>query len=242
MKKITNREELNQYYKQVNELVDEYITGHNIRPSEVYHYFQRNLQSFLERTGLSDVDGIKKVVNDVLEHRRHMELDKVMKFESFNKLNESVLSIGNATVEHEKVLADYYNTSIGHIDLVDGDIHLYKINDFGKKVISIIFSDSELQKVKENVLDGLVSEAENKVLSINEIGGVGIGVSFRFWLSDVFDKEKFRATLTEKITNENLLLIIKSTIQKNQELPTNFSSDRLNYKDDFKGYHIWEVR
>ena len=165
-----------------------------------------------------------------------------MKFESFNKLNESVLSIGNATVEHEKVLADYYNTSIGHIDLVDGDIHLYKINDFGKKVVSIIFSDSELQKVKENVLDGLVSEAENKVLSINEIGGVEIGVSFRFWLSDVFDKEKFRATLTEKITNENLLLIIKSTIQKNQELPTNFSSDRLNYKDDFKGYHIWEVR
>jgi hypothetical protein len=150
MKKITNREELNQYYKRVNELVDEYITGHNIRPSEVYHYFQRNLQSFLERTGLSDVDGIKKVVNDVLEHRRHMELDKVMKFESFNRLNESVLSIGNATVEHEKVLADYYNTSIGHIDLVDGDIHLYKINDFGKKVLSIIFSDSELQKVKEN--------------------------------------------------------------------------------------------
>jgi hypothetical protein len=242
MKKITNREEANEYYNKVNELVDDYIKTWKIKPSEIYHYFQRNMESFLGRTGLSEVDGIRRVVNDVLEHRKFMELDKVMKFESFNRVNESVINIGNANVNHEKVLADYYNTSLGHVDLVDPEIHLYKINDFGKKVVSIIFSDKELEEIKENILDNLVSEAENKVLSISEIDGIEVGVSFRFWLSDVFDKEKFRTTLTEKITNENLLLIIKSTIQKNQELPTNFSNDRLNYKDDFKGYHIWEVR
>lgn len=242
MRKITNREELNQYYKTVNELVDKYITGHNIRPSEIYHYFQRNMQSFLERNGLSDIEGIKRVVNDVLEHRRFMELDKVMKFENFNQLNESVINIGNANINHEKVLADYYNTSLGHIDLVDGDTHLYKINDFGKKVVSIIFSDEEIKEIKENILDNLVLEAENKVMSINEVDGVEMGFSLRFWLSDIFDEEKFRKSCEEKLTNENLLVIIKSVIQKGQELPTNFSNDRLSYKDDFKGYHIWEVR
>jgi hypothetical protein len=242
MKKITNREEANQYYKQVNELVDDYIKTWKIKPSEIYHYFQRNMQSFLERSGLSEVEGIKRVVNDVLEHRRFMELDKVMKFESFSKVNESVINIGNANINHEKVLADYYNTSLGHIDLVDPEIHLYKINDFGKKVVSIIFSDKELEEIKENILDNLVLEAENKVLSINEVDGVEMGFSFRFWLSDIFDKEKFRNSCEEKLTNENLLVVIKSVIQKYQELPTNFDNSRLSYKDDFKGYHIWEVR
>jgi hypothetical protein len=171
-----------------------------------------------------------------------MELDKVMKFEKFSKVNEGVISIGNANVNHEKVLADYYNTSLGHIDLVDPEIHLYKIDDFGKKVVSIIFSDKELEEIKVKTLDHLVLEAENKVLSIDEVGGIEMGFGFRFWLSDIFDEEKFRKSCEEKITNENILIIIKSIIQKSQDLPKNFSDDKLSYKDDFKGYHIWEVR
>jgi len=242
MKKITNREEANEYYNKVNELVDDYIKTWKIKPSEIYHYFQRNMQSFLERSGLSEVDGIRRVVNDVLEHRRFMELDKVMKFENFSKVNEGVISIGNANVNHEKVLADYYNTSLGHIDLVDPEIHLYKIDDFGKKVISIIFSDKELDEIKVNILDNLVLEAENKVLSINELGGMEMGFSLRFWVSDIFDKEKFRKSCEEKLTNENLLVVIKSVIQRYQEMPTNFDGSRLSYKDDFEGYHIWEVK
>jgi hypothetical protein len=242
MKKINNREEANQYYKKVNELVDDYIKNWKVKPTEIYSYFQRNMKSFLEKSGLSDVEGITRVVNDVLEHRRGMELDKVMKFESFSKISESILNIGNANVEHEKVLADYYQTSIGHIDLIDGDVHLYKINDFGKKVVAIIFSDEELKEIKENILDSLVEEAKNKVLSINEVDGVEIGISFRFWLSDIFDESKYKDLCSSKLTNQNLLLVIKNTIQKRKDFPTNFSDERLSYKSDFKGYHIWEVK
>jgi hypothetical protein len=242
MRKIANREELNQYYTMVNELVDRYINTHRIRPSEIYHYFKRNMKSFLERNGLSDIEGIQKVVNDVLEHKNFMEMDGVMKFEKFNQLTESIINIGDVNVNHEKVLADYYNTSLGHIELVDGDIHLYKIIDFGKKVVAIIFSDDEIKNIKENILDNLVLEAKNKVMTIDEVDGVEIGFGLRFWLSDIFDEEKFRKSCEEKITNENILIIIKGIIQKSQDLPKNFSDDKLSYKDDFKGYHIWEVR
>ena len=242
MKKINNREEANQYYKKVNELVDEYITKWKVRPSEIFHYFKRNMESFLERSGLSDVEGIKRVVDDVLDHRRHMELDKVMKFESFNRLNEGVINIGNSTVEHEKVLADFYNTSLGHIDLVDGDIHLYKVNDFGKKITAIIFSDNELVKIRENVVNQLIEETKNKVLSINEIDGINMGFSIRLWVNDIFSEESLRKSIDDKINNENLLLIIKNIVQQKQDLPITFNTERLSYKDSFDGYHIWEIR
>ena len=242
MKKITNREEANQYYKKVNELVDEYITKWKVRPSEIFHYFKRNMESFLESSGLSDVEGIKRVVDDVLEHRKHMELDKVMKFESFNKLNEGVINIGNATVEHEKVLADFYNTSLGHIDIIDDDIHLYKVNDFGKKVTAVIFSDGELKKIRENIISQLVEETKKRVLSVSEVDGIEMGFSIRLWISDIFSEDSFRKSIEEKINNEHLLLIIKNIVQRNQDLPVSFSNDRLSYKDSFDGYHIWEIK
>ena len=104
------------------------------------------MNSFLERSGLKDVQGIKRVVSDVLEHRRNMELDldKVMKFESFNSLNESVLNLKDSTVEHEKVLADYYKTSLSHVDPIDKNLHLYLVSDFGKKVYCDIDRIGEL--------------------------------------------------------------------------------------------------
>jgi hypothetical protein len=242
MKKITNREEANQYYSQVNELVDDYIKKWKVKPTEIYSYFKRNMRVFLEKSGLSEIDGITRVINDVLEHRRGMQLDGIIKFENFNYITESVININKSTVEHEKVLSDFYKTSIGHVEVIDAEVHLFKINDFGKKVISIIFSDSELDEIKNNIVDSIVEDSKNKALSISEIDGVDIGISIRFWLSDIIDQEKYKEVCKNKITNENLLLIIKKTIQKRQDFPTNFSNDRLSYKDDFKGYHIWEVR
>jgi hypothetical protein len=82
-----------------------------------------------------------------------MELDGVYKFESFISMNESLIGINKSNIEHEKVLADYYSLVIGHVELIDSEIHLYKINDFGKKVTSIIFSDSEIEEIKGKICD-----------------------------------------------------------------------------------------
>lgn len=241
MRKITNTAEASEYYGIINKFIDEYIDTWKVKPSEISQYFKRNKSSFLEKSGLSDVEGIEKVFNDVLDHRKNMQKDKVMTFESYVKLNEGVIDIEDANIDHEKVLSDFYKTSIGHVELINDKIHLYKINDFGKKVYSVIFSDSELSKIYKNIEDKILEESKNRVLSISEIDGVEVD-TIKLWLSDIISEEKFRESFKKKVGKDQILLIIKNIIKSHENIPTNFNSDKLSYKDGFKGYHIWEVR
>jgi hypothetical protein len=241
MKKITNREEANHYYDKVNKIVDEYITKWKVRPSELKNYFSKNMKRVIETNGLGDVDGIEKVFSDVVGHRHHMELDGVMKFENF-KVDENVLNIGNSTIEHEKILADFYNTSVGHVEKVDDGMHIYSINDFGKKVNSIIFSDEEVKTVYKNIEDRSFEETRKKILSIKEIESVQLDIPIKIMMSEVMDEDKFRSEFKKKVDKDVLILIIKKMVQKKQEMPVSFRNDRLEYRGENRGYHIWEVR
>lgn len=241
-KKITNREEANLYYKRVNELVDDYIKSHKVTPSELYKYINKNMTSFLEDSNLSDVDGIINIVNDVITHRKNIEVDNVMKFERFNNINEGILSISNSGVEHEKVLSDCYGTSLGHIELIDKEIHLYKIKDFGKIKHAIIFSDDELVKVKENILNELIKEAEKKILTIDKIEDISLPVSLRVWFKDICDMEKYKLKCDELLTIDNIIKIVKKSVEFRNEFPSNFSEERLSYINKFNGFHIWEIK
>jgi hypothetical protein len=240
MKKITNTEEANHYYSKVNELVDKYIQEWKVKPTEVKNYFRKNMKSFLERNGLSDVEGIERVVNDVVTHRVHMELDKVMKFENF-RIDENVLALGHATIQHEKILSDYYSTSMGHIEVVDEGMHVYRIEEFGKKVVAIIFSEEELDKVYKNIEDAVLEDNKHKVLSIGDVEGVKID-NIKIWLSEIINEDAFRAQFKARVDKDALVVIIKQIVQKSQSIPVNFSNDRLQYKGENKGYHIWEIR
>ena len=50
MKKISNREDGNQYYEMVNKCIDEYI-DHKIKPSNLRNYFRNTskLESFIKK-------------------------------------------------------------------------------------------------------------------------------------------------------------------------------------------------
>jgi hypothetical protein len=242
MKRITNTDEANFYYKKVNELVDKYIKEHKIRPSELNRYLIKNLQSFLENSGISDVEGINRIVMDVIDHRNHMELDGVLTFESFKSLNENVTSIGNATVEHEKKLADYYNTSIGHVELLDDGMHLYKVSDFGEKIVAVIFSENELNKVYENIEKKILEENKKRALTISEVDNISLDDSIRIWIGDIISDDKLKSILKEKLNKYFLLSIIKKSVQSKQDFPLNFANDRLKFKGESGGYYIWEVR
>ncbi len=242
MRQIVNKEDADQYYSTVNKLIDKYILDHKIRPSELNKYFTKNMKLFLEDSKLSDVSGIDRIVRDVLTHRNHMELDGILKFESFNTLNESVISIGNSTIQHEKILADLYNTGLGHIELLDNNLHIYKVNDFDEKVISIIFSDDELSIIYRNIESKVLEESKKRVINISDIDNVSIESPIKIWLSDIISDDKFREVFNKKVDKNQLLLIIKKIIQSKQDLPTNFSDNRLSYKEEYKGYHIWEVK
>ena len=242
MKRISNTEEANFYYKKVNELVDKYIKEHKIRPSELNRYLSKNMKSFLENSGISEVEGINRIVMDVIDHRNHMELDGVLTFEGFKNLNENVASIGNATLEHEKKLADFYNTSIGHVELVYDGMHLYKVSDFDEKIVSIIFSEKELDTVYENIMDKLLEENKKRALSISEVDNISLDQSVRIWLGDIISEDKFKQVLKEKLNKDFLLSVIKKSVQSKQDLPLNFANDRLKFKGESGGYYIWEVR
>lgn len=234
MKKITNTEEANIYYKKVNNLVDDYIKKWKVLPSEIKRFFDKNLKSFLERNGLSDIGGIETVVRDVVNHRYHMELDKVLKFENF-QINENSLNIGNVTINHEKILADFYNTSLGHVECLDDKIHLYNVNDFGKKINVIIFSEEELNKIYSNIENSILSNFKGKSVSIKEIDNIQINTPIKLKFDNIIDMENFKSELKNKINKNNLILIIGNILKKSKD---NFN---IKYLGEKNNHFIWEL-
>jgi hypothetical protein len=236
MKKISNREEANKYYKLVNNAINDFMGETKARPSEVHKYLTKNGVKFLKRLELSDVEGIDSVLNDVLLHRRHMEDDKVITFESFSKLNESSINVGSPTVEHEKILADVFNTSLGHIDVLDPQLHLFKISDFGKDVYAIIFNESEIGKVKEDLKVKIGSELSSKVMQVNDVEGITID-PVKFWLSDILDESKVLEVINSKISSDMVFNFIKSSLFKSTSL--DFDLGRFDNFKEYSGYFIW---
>ena len=236
MKKISNREEANNYYKLVNNAINDFMGETKARPSEVHKYLTKNGVKFLKRLELSDVEGIESVLNDVLLHRRHMEDDKIITFESFSKLNESSVNVGSPSVEHEKVLADVFNTSLGHIDVLDPQLHLFKISDFGKDVYAIIFNESEISKIKEDLIIKIKDEVTSKVINISDVGGVSIS-PIKFWLSDVLDETKLSESINSKISSDLVFDFIKSSFSN--EVSLSYNLGQLNSFKEYSGFSVW---
>ena len=236
MKKISNREDANKYYKLVNNAINDFMGETKARPSEVHKYLTKNGVKFLKRLEISDVEGIDSVLNDVLLHRRHMEDDKVITFESFSKLNESSINVGSPSVEHEKILADVFNTSLGHIDVLDSQLHLFKISDFGKDVYAIIFNESEISKVKEDLKVKIGSELSSKVIQVSDVEGITID-PIKFWLSDILDESKVLEIINSKISSDMVFNFIKSSLFKSTSL--NFDLGRFDNFKEYSGYFIW---
>ncbi len=236
MKKISNREEANKYYKLVNNAINDFMGETKARPSEVHKYLTKNGAKFLKRLEISDVEGIDSVLNDVLLHRRHMEDDKVITFESFSKLNESSINVGSPTVEHEKVLADIFNTSLGHIDVLDPQLHLFKISDFGKDIFAIIFNESEITKIKEELIIKIKDEVTSKVINVSDVDGVSIS-PIKFWLSDILDETKLSESINSKISSDLVFDFIKSSFSN--EVSLSYNLGQLNSFKEYSGFSVW---
>jgi hypothetical protein len=236
MKKISNREDANKYYKLVNNAINDFMGETKARPSEVHKYLTKNGAKFLKRLEISDVEGIDSVLNDVLLHRRHMEDDKVITFESFSKLNESSINVGSPSVEHEKVLADIFNTSLGHIDVLDPQLHLFKISDFGKDVYAIIFNESEVSKIKEDLIMKIKGEVTSKVMSVSDVNGVSIS-PIKFWLSDILDETKLSESINSKISSDLVFDFIKSSFSN--EVSLSYNLGQLNSFKEYSGFSVW---
>ena len=236
MKTISNREEANNYYKIVNSAVDDFQKKTKARNSELHNYFKRNGKSFLKRLEVSDVIGIENVLNDVLLHKKHLEDDKVITFESFSKLNENTINIGSPSVEHEKVLADLFSTSLGHIEILDPQLHLFKINDFGKDVYAIILNESEISKLKEMFIGQIKEDLFSKVVSVSEIQNVSID-PLKFWLSDILDETKVMESINSKVSKDLVFNFIKESFSS--VVGVNYDLESFSFFKEHSGFFIW---
>ncbi len=83
MRRITDRLELTDCYKKVQNKLEEYISNHKVSVGELHQYVKNNIREIIVECELSDVIGASNIVLDVTDHFYHSELDSVMKFESF---------------------------------------------------------------------------------------------------------------------------------------------------------------
>jgi hypothetical protein len=232
---INNREEANKYYQLVNELVDDYIDKWKIRPSNLKRYLKpgsERFNKFILRNNLSDVTGINRVINDVIEDRVSMEKDGVMAFESFKYFESSDFKIQSlkqtlykgiekSDINMEKVLADYFDTNLSDIDVLDSDKHLFKVSGWSDEDIkAIIYTEEDLEVITNNIFEHLYDELVKKEVEITE--------NIKISLNKLIDKDKFNEQFSEIFNEKKIIETISDLL----------SSD---WKEKTNKYHIWVV-
>lgn len=239
MKKITNSSELSKYYSEVNKFIDEYIKLYKVTPSEIYRYINKNLSRFLNKFNLTDIENIERIVKDVIEHRKNMERDKIFKFEQFNtQLNESIIEVGSVTIEHEKILADYFNTSLGHIDVIDPNLHLFEIKDFDQSVKSIVFSNEEVKSISDKLIDRITDELSSMEISLNSIDGQSLINPFDFLLGSIVSESQLKSNIQSKLNGDKLIEVITTFIPSIVNVEY---SAVCRFQGIFNGFYIWTL-
>jgi hypothetical protein len=232
---INNREDANKYYQLINNLVDDYIDGHKIRPSKLRSYLKpggQRFNKFLERNKLKDIKGAEVILKDVIEDREHMEKDGVLAFESFNLLESAEWKVANlkqclykgvdnSDLNSEKAIADYFDINLGSIDVIDSGKHKFKIEDWkNDDWICVIYSKEELDVIKTNLIEHLYDELEKKEFELIE--------DIKLNLSQLIKKETFEDKVSEILNDKKLKEIISKCL-----------GDDWLYEGNVRDYYIW---
>jgi hypothetical protein len=169
----------------------------------------------MERNGLKDVKNVDRVIKDVIDDRISMEKDLVRTFESF-KFFESdeykVISlrqclykgIDKSNIHHEKILADHFDVSLSHIDIINSDKHIFKIETLNGDLECVIYTQNELEIIKENMEEYCLDQIFNKKIKLE-----GIGVDIQVNIKEFIDKEKFTNHIAEMLSMEKVFDIIE---------------------------------
>lgn len=257
-KKISNSAELNNYYKIINNKLKKYADM-DIPPHKMAAYLRPGTQNFnnfiSEDDELKDVDGIEVVLKDIIEDNMHAFRDglfkkmDVKKFENY-LITEGIFSkldITDAIIhQHEKALADIYRISISSVDLINKEIHLYSVNDDGTMRKVMVFTQEEISKIKEEIVNILLESTKNKHYKFifgdfeeNKVLGQS-SVNKQLPIKDVFNYDKAREMLNEMITEDDVI----KTIARNANI-----KDMTDIEVEFKGkknlnsvdYFLFEV-
>lgn len=218
---ISSREDANKYYQVVNKLVDDYMDKWKIRPTNLKRYLKTGsdkFEKFIERNGLKDINGIKQVINDVIDDRVHMETDGVLTFESFKVFESdefkvtSIIQclykgIGRTDIKAEKFLADYFDTNLSQIDIVDSDKHLFKVTNWeNDDLLAIVYNKDEMDIIKGNIKEYLTNELLKEKVDL-----IGITIP----LEDIIDKSKTESYIESQLNDERITDLINNSLENN---------------------------
>ena len=233
--KITS-ENINDLYGKINELIDSYFEW-KVKPSALKRYLKKGsvgLKKFIERNDLGNIEKIDKIILDVVEDRFGMEDDGVLTFESFNSTfveqttshnegHDKILYSGieDSDIEYEKIIADKYRTSLGHVELSDESKHIYEVSDRLLADTVIVFSDNDLGIIEGNLISFIYNHLSKSSIKMKTIG-------LDIKISDVLGSEE---DLEKKLHLEAEVIDVVSEILQN---------DEYVYDGVFKGYHFWK--
>jgi len=212
---ITNREEANEYYQRVNQLVDEYINEWGIRPSSLMNYLNpgsKRFKQFLARNGLNEISGTDKILRDVIEDRCALESDGVLTFENYKFIDENnqiesdiFKGIENSELSHEKSISDYFDIDLSSIDIVDSKKHLFKVIDWnGTDLLVVVFDKEDIDLIKFNIMESIMDKTSKELKEV--MPGVNIQ------LSEIIDSEKLNKKLESGLTEEIITRILSSEL------------------------------
>jgi len=235
---INSREDANKYYQIINDLLDDYTDKHKIRPSNLKKYLKPGsdrFNKFIAKNGLKDINGSELILKDILDDRYNMEKDGVIKFESF-KLFESdefkthslkqclYKGIDKSTTQMEKVLADHFDTSLSHIDVINSDKHSFKIENWnGENIEVVIYSQEDIDIIIENIISYLYDELCEKEIDI--IPNVKIKLKD---FKNLIDIDSFSKNIKDNLSDEFIF----------NDLIGNSLGDSFKYEKSQK-FHLW---
>ena len=246
---IRNSEDANKYYQLINQYIDEYTDTHKIKPSKLGNYLKNNqkLFRFIERKGLKEVKNINQVINDVVNDRIAMEKDLVRTFESFKFFESEEFKIINlrqclykgidkSNIHHEKILADYFDVSLSHVDIIDSDKHIFKIESLMGDFECVIYTQNELEIVKENMKEYCFEQVFNKTIKLE-----GVSIELNVNVKDFIDTEKFNNHINEILTIDKVKEIVSVLLSCDKSFHIRGLRTEPDEKDNFIGINPTHV-
>ena len=161
-----------------------------------------------------------------------MEKDGVITFESFKMFESEEFKIQSlkqclykgiekATQKMEKILADYFDTNLGDIDIVDSDKHIFKLNDWENSEWDVvIYSKEEMDVILTNVVEHMYEELSKKKIELSQ--------HISIELYDLIKEDVFINKIQNILSDDMAKKLISDCLDNN-----------FKFKDEFNDYFIW---
>ncbi len=146
------------------------------------------------------------------------------------KINEFINGIEKADNSYKNIIAGFYNTYEGYIDLDDPEKHIFKVNDLTGDILNnnrvafnvLVLEENQIvETIKDNIVLLSIQEFYSNLPNMINIYGIDIKpISF-------INKEDLEFTFKNVITKQDIINILTK-------------ASNYKYDGEKDGFHIWK--